>query len=314
MSTPLSEAQLRANNEAFLAEVGAGKPTAEALAAIPHPPTQGFRAAHAADPDHYDLDRYKEWALRGIVPDDVDNFVTGEEYDRVMRAPRSYARRAAAEVVPGQRSRRELPKHAVEILKAWLTSPQHFHHPYPTPEDQQSLMAQTGIDKKQLKNWFTNARRRIWKPMQRSAASHDYDEGDGGYYEEDESRAAHDVLAFASAADRARAVTVDSAGSSPSSHPAEGGLFDDFVLDAPTPSLRPPKRARTEPTIQSARCPFCRRGRVDTQLMPCAHLFHGQCLRPWLEATVTTPVCPLCSVAISNCVLATAGRDEPSQY
>ena len=51
--------------------------------------------------------------------------------------------------------------------------------------------------------------------MQRSAASHDYDEGDGGYYEEDESRAAHDVLAFASAADRARAVTVDSAGSSP---------------------------------------------------------------------------------------------------
>ena len=53
------------------------------------------------------------------------------------------------------------------------------------PEDQQSLMAQTGIDKKQLKNWFTNARRRIWKPMQRSAASHDYDEGDGGYYEED---------------------------------------------------------------------------------------------------------------------------------
>jgi len=27
---------------------------------------------------------------------------------------------------------------------------------------------------------------------------------------------------------------------------------------------------------------------------------------------VTTPVCPLCSVAISNCVLATAGRDEPA--
>ena len=215
---------------------------------------------------------------------------------------------------PKGRSRRELPTHAVEILKAWLTSPQHFHHPYPTPEDQQSLMAQTGIDKKQLKNWFTNARRRIWKPMQRSAASHDYDEDGGGYYEDDESRAAHDVLAFASAADRARAVTVDSAGSSPSSHPAEGGLFDDFVLDAPAPSLRPPKRARTESSVSSARCPFCRRGRVDTQLMPCAHLFHGQCLRPWLEATVTTPVCPLCSVAISNCVLATAGRDEPTQY
>ena len=33
---------------------------------------------------------------------------------------------------PKGRSRRELPTHAVEILKAWLTSPQHFHHPYPT--------------------------------------------------------------------------------------------------------------------------------------------------------------------------------------
>jgi len=55
----------------------------------------------------------------------------------------------------------------VSILKAWLVSPEHFHHPYPTAEDQAHLMAQTGIDKKQLKNWFTNARRRIWKPLVR---------------------------------------------------------------------------------------------------------------------------------------------------
>lgn len=63
------------------------------------------------------------------------------------------------------KSRRELPTGAVAILKAWLLSPEHFTHPYPTPQDQQMLMQKTGIDKKQLKNWFTNARRRIWKPM-----------------------------------------------------------------------------------------------------------------------------------------------------
>jgi hypothetical protein len=63
------------------------------------------------------------------------------------------------------KSRRELPTGAVATLKAWLLSPEHFTHPYPTPQDQQMLMQQTGIDKKQLKNWFTNARRRIWKPM-----------------------------------------------------------------------------------------------------------------------------------------------------
>lgn len=63
------------------------------------------------------------------------------------------------------KSRRELPTGAVETLKAWLLAPEHFTHPYPTPQDQAMLMQKTGIDKKQLKNWFTNARRRIWKPM-----------------------------------------------------------------------------------------------------------------------------------------------------
>eukprot|EP00980_Cylindrotheca_fusiformis_P010701 scaffold2400_cov187-Cylindrotheca_fusiformis.AAC.6 len=63
------------------------------------------------------------------------------------------------------KSRRELPAGAVSTLKAWLLSPEHFTHPYPTPQDQAMLMQKTGIDKKQLKNWFTNARRRIWKPM-----------------------------------------------------------------------------------------------------------------------------------------------------
>jgi hypothetical protein len=63
------------------------------------------------------------------------------------------------------KSRRELPAGAVATLKTWLLSPEHFTHPYPTPQDQAMLMQKTGIDKKQLKNWFTNARRRIWKPM-----------------------------------------------------------------------------------------------------------------------------------------------------
>jgi len=63
------------------------------------------------------------------------------------------------------KSRRELPAGAVATLKQWLLSPEHFTHPYPTPQDQVLLMQKTGIDKKQLKNWFTNARRRIWKPM-----------------------------------------------------------------------------------------------------------------------------------------------------
>ena len=53
----------------------------------------------------------------------------------------------------------------MQILKDWLLSDEHFTHPYPTTSDQAQLMQMTGIGKKQLKNWFTNARRRIWKPL-----------------------------------------------------------------------------------------------------------------------------------------------------
>ena len=73
--------------------------------------------------------------------------------------------KAAGHKKGSSKSRRELPAGAVATLKQWLLSPENFTHPYPTPQDQVLLMQKTGIDKKQLKNWFTNARRRIWKPM-----------------------------------------------------------------------------------------------------------------------------------------------------
>lgn len=233
---------------------------------------------------------------------------TGKTLDfgrrKTLAAPRKRTR-SPAPASPKGRSRRELPTHAVEILKSWLTSPQHFKHPYPTPEEQLLLMAQTGIDKKQLKNWFTNARRRIWKPMQRDAENNAEDVEETSYYEDDDVRPL-DVLAFAgdaAALARRRAVTVGSEGDG-SPAPRPEGLFEDFALDA-----RPAKRGRPDTT-----CAFCSRDRVDTQLMPCGHLFHGQCLRPWLEATVTTPVCPLCSVAIANCVLASAPAAKSSGF
>ncbi|CCI10545.1 unnamed protein product [Albugo candida] len=49
----------------------------------------------------------------------------------------------------------------------WLLSPQHIEHPYPTNSDKEILMEKTGIGFKQLTNWFTNARKRIWMPLMR---------------------------------------------------------------------------------------------------------------------------------------------------
>eukprot|EP00638_Chattonella_subsalsa_P011235 CAMPEP_0117805900 /NCGR_PEP_ID=MMETSP0948-20121206/18185_1 /TAXON_ID=44440 /ORGANISM="Chattonella subsalsa, Strain CCMP2191" /LENGTH=478 /DNA_ID=CAMNT_0005640147 /DNA_START=42 /DNA_END=1475 /DNA_ORIENTATION=- len=56
-------------------------------------------------------------------------------------------------------------KKSNDVLKAWLLSSEHFVHPYPSVEEKKSLQAQTGLTTLQLKNWFTNARRRTWKPI-----------------------------------------------------------------------------------------------------------------------------------------------------
>ena len=64
-----------------------------------------------------------------------------------------------------RRRPRELPTAAVTLLKAWFFAPENVTHPYPTPAEQILLRQQTGLEKTQLKNWFVNARRRIWKPV-----------------------------------------------------------------------------------------------------------------------------------------------------
>jgi len=58
----------------------------------------------------------------------------------------------------------ECSKYA-DILKNWILSPDHFFHPYPSAKDKKMLQEQTGLSGPQLKNWFTNARRRSWRPL-----------------------------------------------------------------------------------------------------------------------------------------------------
>jgi hypothetical protein len=45
-----------------------------------------------------------------------------------------------------------------------MMSPEHIAHPYPTEPEKAKIMAGTGIELKQLSNWFVNNRKRYWKP------------------------------------------------------------------------------------------------------------------------------------------------------
>lgn len=57
-----------------------------------------------------------------------------------------------------------LSPQVIEYLKTWMMSVEHIQNPYPTEEDKAEIMAATGIDKKQLTCWFSNNRKRFWKP------------------------------------------------------------------------------------------------------------------------------------------------------
>lgn len=60
---------------------------------------------------------------------------------------------------PGSRPPiKRLPVEAVRVLRSWLY--QHQSYPYPTEQERDGLERQTGLDKTQISNWFTNARRR----------------------------------------------------------------------------------------------------------------------------------------------------------
>ncbi|KAI0105458.1 hypothetical protein GGR51DRAFT_189162 [Nemania sp. FL0031] len=57
-----------------------------------------------------------------------------------------------------RKRRGNLPKETTDKLRAWFVA--HLHHPYPTEDEKQQLMRDTGLQMNQISNWFINARRR----------------------------------------------------------------------------------------------------------------------------------------------------------
>ncbi|KAJ9140303.1 hypothetical protein P3X46_030966 [Hevea brasiliensis] len=58
----------------------------------------------------------------------------------------------------------KLPKEATQILLNWWNI--HYKWPYPTEADKIALADATGLDQKQISNWFINQRKRHWKPSE----------------------------------------------------------------------------------------------------------------------------------------------------
>ncbi|XAR49262.1 hypothetical protein NMG60_11032391 [Bertholletia excelsa] len=63
-----------------------------------------------------------------------------------------------------KRKKGKLPKDARLVLLDWWNS--HYRWPYPTEEEKTKLSEITGLDQKQINNWFINQRKRHWKPSE----------------------------------------------------------------------------------------------------------------------------------------------------
>lgn len=78
--------------------------------------------------------------------------------DHVSNASFQSDTRRPDEAVVKTKTYQRLPPQAVKVLRAWLY--QHREYPYPTDREKEELAEQTGLDKTQISNWFSNTRRR----------------------------------------------------------------------------------------------------------------------------------------------------------
>ncbi|XP_008790432.1 homeotic protein knotted-1-like [Phoenix dactylifera] len=58
----------------------------------------------------------------------------------------------------------KLPKEARQKLLSWWEL--HYKWPYPSESEKVALAESTGLDQKQINNWFINQRKRHWKPTE----------------------------------------------------------------------------------------------------------------------------------------------------
>ncbi|CAI9760256.1 unnamed protein product [Fraxinus pennsylvanica] len=63
-----------------------------------------------------------------------------------------------------KRKKGKLPKEARQQLLEWWS--RHYKWPYPSESQKLVLAESTGLDQKQINNWFINQRKRHWKPSE----------------------------------------------------------------------------------------------------------------------------------------------------
>lgn len=60
------------------------------------------------------------------------------------------------------------------MLATWFMN--HKTNPYPTIQEKRELVEKTSLSMRQVNNWFTNMRKRHWKPLKQGRKPRSYEE------------------------------------------------------------------------------------------------------------------------------------------
>lgn len=81
--------------------------------------------------------------------------------EQLLRKYRGYISTLKHEFMK-KKKKGKFPKEARQQLLDWWS--EHSKWPYPTETEKGTLAETTGLDQKQINNWFINQRKRHWKP------------------------------------------------------------------------------------------------------------------------------------------------------
>ncbi len=85
----------------------------------------------------------------------TDDKLSMQSIEQFLRSLYNEPSQANSEVL---RERYSFPTRITNILLQWLVK--HYKHPYPTSQDREQLLFNTGLTRKQLRIWLINARNR----------------------------------------------------------------------------------------------------------------------------------------------------------
>ncbi|GLT83800.1 hypothetical protein SLE2022_020710 [Rubroshorea leprosula] len=85
--------------------------------------------------------------------------------EKLLQKYRGYISNLKHEFSKGNKKKGKLPKESRQILLNWWNV--NCQWPYPTESDKAVLTVSTGLDPKQINNWFINQRKRHWNPPEK---------------------------------------------------------------------------------------------------------------------------------------------------